>query len=92
MEISEGLFFDIGKANLKPETVRLLKFIASRLAALPNKVVVEGYTDARPYVSSGYSNWDLSVDRANAARRVLEEGGLRKDQIARSTGLRATGS
>jgi chemotaxis protein MotB len=87
VEISEGLFFDIGKANLKPEAVRLLKFVASRLAALPNKVVVEGYTDARPYVSAGYSNWDLSLDRANAARRVLEERGLRKDQIGEVRGF-----
>ncbi len=87
VEVSEGLFFDIGKANLKPEAVRLLKLIASHLAALPNKVVVEGYTDARPYVTSGYSNWDLSVDRANSARRVLEESGLGKNQICEVRGF-----
>ena len=87
VEISEGLFFDIGKAKLKPEAVRLLKLIASHLAALPNKVVVEGYTDARPYASSGYSNWDLSVDRANSAREVLEESGLAKDQIREVRGF-----
>ncbi len=87
VEVSEGLFFDIGKAKLKPEAVRLLKLIASRLAALPNKVVVEGYTDARPYVSSGYTNWDLSVDRANSARGVLEENGLAKDQIREVRGF-----
>jgi chemotaxis protein MotB len=87
VEISEGLFFDIGKANLKPETVRLLKLVASRLKTLPNKVVVEGYTDARPYFAAGYSNWDLSVDRANSARKVLEESGLRKNQIAEVRGF-----
>ncbi len=87
VEISEGLFFDIGRANLKPETVKLLKFIATHLTTLPNKVVVEGYTDARPYAAPGYSNWDLSVDRANAARRVLEAGGVRKDQIAEVRGF-----
>ncbi len=87
VEISEGLFFDIGKAKLKPEAVRLLKLIASRLAALPNKIVVEGYTDARPYVSSGYSNWDLSVERANSARGVLEDSGLAKDQIREVRGF-----
>jgi chemotaxis protein MotB len=87
VEVSEGLFFDIGKAKLKPEAVRLLKLIASRLATLPNKIVVEGYTDARPYVSSGYSNWDLSVDRANSARGVLEESGLAKDQIREVRGF-----
>jgi chemotaxis protein MotB len=87
VEISEGLFFDIGKAILKPETVRLLKLVASHLKTLPNKVVVEGYTDARPYVAPGYSNWDLSVDRANSARKVLEDSGLRKNQIAEVRGF-----
>jgi len=87
VEVSEGLFFDIGKAKLKPEAVRLLKLVASHLAALPNKIVVEGYTDARPYVSSGYSNWDLSVDRANSARGVLEQSGLAKDQIREVRGF-----
>lgn len=81
VEDSEGLFFDIGKATIKPMTVLLLRVIASRLATLQNTVVVEGYTDARPYSSTGYSNWDLSSDRANSARKVLEENGLRKNQI-----------
>jgi chemotaxis protein MotB len=81
VEDSEGLFFDIGRATIKPATVQLLKVIASRLSQLENKVAVEGYTDARPYVSSGYSNWDLSTDRANSARKVMEENGLRKNQI-----------
>ena len=81
VEASEGLFFDIGKAHLKPEAVRLIKLIGPRLAALGNDIVLEGYTDARPYASDGYSNWDLSTDRANAARKVLEESGLRKDQV-----------
>jgi chemotaxis protein MotB len=87
VEESEGLFFDIGKAQLKAETVRLLKVIATHLAAMPNMVAVEGYTDARPYVRSGYSNWDLSTDRANSARKVLEENGLRKNQIAQVRGF-----
>jgi chemotaxis protein MotB len=86
LEQSEGLFFDIGKAHIKPETVQLLKLIATRLATLPNGVAVEGYTDARPYVSPGYTNWDLSTDRANSARRVLEEG-LKKDQILEVKGF-----
>lgn len=82
VEESEGLFFDIGKANMKPDTVKLLKMIAgANLSLLKNSIIVEGYTDARPYISEGYSNWNLSSDRANSARKVLEEGGLRKDQI-----------
>ena len=87
VEASEGLFFDIGKAKIKPETVKLLKIIATHLGTLQNNVVVEGYTDARPYVSSGYTNWDLSTDRANSARKVLEESGLRKNQIVQVRGF-----
>jgi len=81
VELSEGLFFDVGKARLKPGAVRVLKVIAPRLAALGNDIVLEGYTDARPYASPGYSNWDLSADRANSARKALEDSGLRKDQV-----------
>ncbi len=87
VEASEGLFFDIGKAHIKPETVKLLKIIAAHVGKLPNDVIVEGYTDARPYVSTGYSNWDLSTDRANSARKVLDEGGLRKNQVIQVRGF-----
>ena len=88
VEESEGLFFDIGKADMKPDTVKLLKMIAGEnLSVLKNSVIVEGYTDARPYISEGYSNWNLSSDRANSARKVLEEGGLRKDQILHVRGF-----
>lgn len=88
VEESEGLFFDIGKAHIKTETVKLLQVIAqAHLSPLQNSVIIEGYTDARPYANAGYSNWDLSTDRANSARKVLEEGGLRKDQILEVRGF-----
>jgi chemotaxis protein MotB len=88
VEQSEGLFFDIGRANIKTETVKLLQVIAkAHLSPLQNRVIIEGYTDARPYASTGYSNWDLSTARANSARKVLEEGGLRKDQILEVRGF-----
>jgi chemotaxis protein MotB len=87
IEDSEGLFFDIGKATVKSETVKLLKMIGNHVGRLPNGVVVEGYTDARPYASSGYSNWNLSSDRANAARTVLEESGMRDHQILEVRGF-----
>jgi chemotaxis protein MotB len=87
VEDSEGLFFDIGKATVKPMTILLLKVIASRLATLQNSIVVEGYTDARPYSSAGYSNWNLSSDRANSAREVLEGHGLRKNQLREVRGF-----
>ncbi|WP_435547699.1 flagellar motor protein MotB [Desulfobacterium sp. N47] len=88
LEESEGLFFDIGKIHIKPDTVKLLQVIAkSHLAKLKNGIIIEGYTDARPYVSSDYTNWELSTERANSARKVLEESGLRKDQILEVRGF-----
>jgi chemotaxis protein MotB len=81
IENSRGLFFDVGKAEMKEDTINLLKLLAAELGKLPNRVIIEGHTDARPYVTLGYSNWELSVDRANSARKLLEENGLHKNQI-----------
>src|SRR5687767_5261664 len=66
-------FFASGSASMKPETVQLLQVIAAELGKIDNLVAVEGHTDSRPYTASGgdYTNWELSADRANAARRVL---------------------
>jgi chemotaxis protein MotB len=86
IEDSKGLFFDIGSAKVKPETIKLLKMIATEIGKLPNKVIIEGYTDARPYVTHNYSNWELSADRANAARKLLDENGLKKDQVTEIRG------
>lgn len=87
LENSNGLFFDVGSAKLKPETVKLLKLIAIEVGHLKNKVMIEGYTDARPYVNPDYTNWELSADRANAARRILEQNGVGKDQIVQVRGF-----
>ena len=81
IESAEGLFFDLGSAHLKPDAVKLLRVIAETVAGLPNNVVIEGHTDARPYVGTGYTNWELSADRANAARKVLTDTGVRDAQI-----------
>lgn len=83
----EGLFFDLGSAKIKPRTTAVIRKIGGIIATLPNTVVVEGHTDARPLstTNSGYSNWELSTDRAQAARRVMV-GVLRQDQIERVTG------
>jgi chemotaxis protein MotB len=87
LENSNGVFFDVGSAKLKPETVKLLKLIAIEVGHLKNKVMIEGYTDARPYVNPDYTNWELSADRANAARRILEQNGVGKDQIVQVRGF-----
>jgi chemotaxis protein MotB len=87
IEQTDSLFFDTGSAALKQETVRLLSAIASELAALPNSIVIEGHSDSRRYSTSGiYTNWELSADRANAARRVMEQSGLRPRQVSEVRG------
>ncbi len=78
------LLFDLASAELKPPLVRLLQRIAAVLGELPNPVQVGGHTDARPYASgSRKTNWQLSFERADNARRVIETNGLRPRQVTR---------
>ncbi len=80
--------FDVGSAKLKDYTNEILKTLASYLNSVPNHISLTGHTDIRPYPGNGnYSNWELSADRANAARRALESGGLEKEKVARVVGL-----
>jgi chemotaxis protein MotB len=82
LENEKNSFFAVGSAQLLPETVELLGVIAKELSPLGNKVALEGHTDSRPYGSrNGYTNWDLSTDRANSARRAMESHGLREGQV-----------
>jgi chemotaxis protein MotB len=75
-------FFATGSAVAKPETTEVLTAIAAELGQLPNAVAVEGHTDSRAYAAvDGYGNWDLSADRANTARRIMERRGLREGQV-----------
>jgi chemotaxis protein MotB len=88
IERSESSFFDSGSAVMHGETEKILGVIAKELGALAHDVVMEGHTDSRPYAASDrYSNWELSTDRANAARRVMERDGLRSNQITAVRGL-----
>ena len=86
------VLFDSGSAKLKPYTLSILKEIARELGKLPNRVVIGGHTDSSQYSNQGYTNWELSSDRANAARRVMESaaGGLRPGQVRRVTGYADT--
>jgi chemotaxis protein MotB len=88
-ERDDSLFFEIGSARMKPALTRLLTIVAEIVGTLPNDVVVEGHTDTRQYArqDQGYTNWELSADRANSARRVLEAKGLRPRQIVRVVGF-----
>jgi chemotaxis protein MotB len=84
-------FFDTGSDVLNAEGVKILTAIAHELGPLPNGIVVEGYTDSRQYSKGDtFTNWDLSADRANAARRVMERQGVRPVQIQEVRGYADT--
>jgi chemotaxis protein MotB len=78
---SRSSFFDSGSSVLRGESTRMLEIIAQEIRELENDVVIEGHTDSQPYAANErYGNWELSVDRANSARRVLQEK-LRAGQL-----------
>jgi len=82
VDAEEGAtFFALGSVDLTGSASRVIDLIAPEIAAVENKVIVEGHTDARPSGRAGYSNWELSGDRANAARRRLEASGLAADHV-----------
>jgi chemotaxis protein MotB len=88
VETHDNNFFDVGSAKLRPEAIVILKELAKRLGQLGNHIEIEGHTDSRGYTSSsGYGNWDLSTDRANAARRVMASSGLWPGQITEVAGF-----
>ncbi|MDN6319456.1 MAG: flagellar motor protein MotB [Marinobacter sp.] len=80
--------FDSGKAELKYYSQEILFELAKTLGSVDNKLSLTGHTDATPFGGRpGYTNWELSADRANTARRALVAGGVRAQQIARVVGL-----
>jgi chemotaxis protein MotB len=80
--------FALAKAELQPYTRDILDVLGLVLNEVPNKIGLSGHTDSTPYTSNaGYSNWELSADRANASRRELVRGGLADDKILRVVGL-----
>jgi chemotaxis protein MotB len=80
--------FDVGSAHLRDYTTAILRELAPYLDSVPNRISLTGHTDIRPYPSNnGYTNWELSADRANAARRALVAGGLPDEKISRVVGL-----
>jgi chemotaxis protein MotB len=91
IELSEsatGTFFDSGSAKLNDDGRQLLIVLAQELGKLPNKLSIEGHTDSKPYApSANYGNWELSSDRANAARRLMQANGARADQVTQVRGF-----
>ena len=91
LETEHGMFFVSGSAAPTPAGQELLRVLAKEMSQLPNRLVIEGHTDAKPFrnadASSGYSNWELASDRANAARRLLHAYGVRPEQVVEVRGF-----
>ncbi len=88
MESASGTFFDSGSPQLNADGRDLLITLAQELGKLPNKISIEGHTDSKPYATTGsYSNWELSSDRANAARRLMQANGVGPSQITQVRGF-----
>lgn len=80
--------FESAKAELQPYTRDILDVLALVLNDVPNKLSLSGHTDSTPYMTeTGYSNWELSADRANASRREMVRGGLAENKVLRVVGL-----
>ena len=90
MESERGMFFESASPSPTGAGKELIQRLAQELAKLPNDLMIEGHTDARPFGGRpDYSNWELSTDRANAARRLMETSGLRDGQIIQVRGFAA---
>jgi chemotaxis protein MotB len=87
MESANGTFYPSGVAEPNDDGKEILTTLAHELGKLPNKISIEGHTDAKPFApSANYSNWELSSDRANAARRVMQQNGLGPAQVTQVRG------
>jgi chemotaxis protein MotB len=89
LESAKGAFFESGRPRPTDSGQEMIQLLAAELGKLPNKLMIEGHTDAKAYASGdgGYSNWELSADRANAARQLMVSNGVRKDQISQVRGF-----
>ena len=79
--------FPLGSSRLEEFTTKILYELATIINNVPNRISISGHTDIKPYVANNYSNWELSADRANAARRALIGGGLPHEKVGRVVGL-----
>jgi chemotaxis protein MotB len=88
LETKIGMFFESGKPHPSEAGEELLRSLAKQMGTMPNTIAIEGHTDSKPYNGGGnYSNWERSTDRANSARRFMEENGLRADQVKQVRGF-----
>ncbi|MBB1518074.1 flagellar motor protein MotB [Aquipseudomonas guryensis] len=87
MDAENRPMFDLGSARLQPYFEDILLILAETIKAVPNKISVSGHTDAKPFAGEGeFGNWELSANRANAARRTLVAGGYPDERVARVVG------
>jgi chemotaxis protein MotB len=87
IEGKNGTFYELGSPKLSPSGQQLLGLLAAELKTLPNSLLIEGYTDAAQYSQdANYSNWELSADRANSARQLMQQEGVRSDQVTQIRG------
>jgi chemotaxis protein MotB len=87
MENTQGTFFENGKSQPTPSLQTLLKILAEDVGKLPNSISIEGHTDSKPFSDSRtYGNWELSADRANTTRRLMQDSGVRQNQVAQVRG------
>jgi chemotaxis protein MotB len=88
LESASGTFFESGSPKLNSDGRDLLIALAQELGKLPNKLSIEGHTDSKSYAVSGnYGNWELSSDRANAARRLMQANGVGAGQVTQVRGF-----
>ncbi len=88
LESAKGTFFESGSAHPSEIGKAILVGLAKEMGKMPNNIVIEGHTDSKPFSNGGtYTNWELSADRANSARRFMEDSGLRVDQIKQVRGF-----
>lgn len=89
IESATGTFFNLGSPVPNENGKELLQLLAGELGKLPNKISIEGHTDSKPFSGrhKNYGNWELSADRANSARRLMQEDGLGASQVAQVRGF-----
>jgi len=88
IESAKGMFFESGNARPTDNGNELLVRLAQELGKIPNTILIEGHTDSTPYSGArDYGNWELSADRSNSARRLMETSGLREGQVKQVRGF-----
>ncbi|MEL6413416.1 MAG: OmpA family protein [Pseudomonadota bacterium] len=89
-DMAERPLFETGDGRLNSTGERLVRLAGSAISLIDLPILIEGHTDAHPSLTDGYSNWELSADRANSARRLLMEAGVNEARITGVAGLAHT--